>query len=154
MKTRRSGFTLVEILIVVVILGILAAIIIPQFSNASNEARQSTLESNLQMLQSQFELYKVQHLDVYPWDDPATTDADLDGNAAILARLVNKTLENGTVDNVNGTCGPYMQEVPVNPFVSGDHDAVFAGTAAANVDWAINTATGAITDGVLVEEED
>ena len=46
-KRKNSGFTLVEILIVVVILGILAAIVIPQFSQASNEARESSLKSNL-----------------------------------------------------------------------------------------------------------
>jgi prepilin-type N-terminal cleavage/methylation domain-containing protein len=43
MKTKRSGFTLVEILIVVVILGILAAIVIPQFTEASTEAKLSSL---------------------------------------------------------------------------------------------------------------
>ena len=43
-----SGFTLVEILIVVIILGILAAIVIPQFTNASNDARQNSVASTLQ----------------------------------------------------------------------------------------------------------
>ena len=37
----KSGFTLVEVLIVVVILGILAAVVIPQFSDASTEAKES-----------------------------------------------------------------------------------------------------------------
>src|SRR5689334_18593447 len=39
MHRKPRGFTLVEILIVVIILGILAAIVIPQFTNASNDAR-------------------------------------------------------------------------------------------------------------------
>lgn len=59
MRKTRKGFTLVEILIVVVILGILAAIVIPQFSNASEEAKTSSLASNLQSLRSQIELYKI-----------------------------------------------------------------------------------------------
>jgi len=55
----KSGFTLVEILIVVVILGILAAIVIPQFTDASTEAKESALKSDLQTMRSQIELYKI-----------------------------------------------------------------------------------------------
>ena len=66
MRRTRKGFTLVEILIVVIILGILAAIVIPQFTEASNDARLSALISDLQTVRSQLELYKVQHLDRYP----------------------------------------------------------------------------------------
>ena len=62
MQAKR-GFTLVEILIVVVILGILAAIVIPQFTQASTEAKTNSLCSDLQTLRSQIELYKVQHND-------------------------------------------------------------------------------------------
>ena len=53
----RRAFTLIEILIVVVILGILAAIVIPQFSEASDDAAQSSVRSTLQVLRSQHELY-------------------------------------------------------------------------------------------------
>jgi len=57
----RHGFTLIEILIVVVILGILAAIVIPQFTDAAAEASRSNLQSQLQTIRSQIELYNVQH---------------------------------------------------------------------------------------------
>src|SRR5690606_21145974 len=49
-KMVRKGFTLVEILIVVVILGILAAIVIPQFTNASESAQFSSTVSQLQTI--------------------------------------------------------------------------------------------------------
>jgi len=74
MFVRKSkAFTLVEILIVVIILGILAAIVIPQFTNASQDARKSSLVSQLQTLRSQIELFKLQHGDTLPdlltnWD--------------------------------------------------------------------------------------
>jgi len=60
MKAKKSGFTLIEILIVVVILGILAAIVIPQFTDASDQARENSSKTNLSALRSQIELYKHQ----------------------------------------------------------------------------------------------
>jgi len=57
----RRAFTLIEILIVVVILGILAAIVIPQFTDASQEAMRSSLLTQLQTIRSQVELHNVQN---------------------------------------------------------------------------------------------
>ena len=63
MRCRRSsGFTLVEVLIVVVIMAVLAATIIPQFSSATNDAKTSALTFDLQSIRSQIELYKLHHL--------------------------------------------------------------------------------------------
>ena len=106
MKSRK-GFTLVEILIVVVILGILAAIVIPQFSQASTEARESNMVSNLQSIRAQIELYKMQHLDVLP------------ANAAALTTALTTTTDiNGAAWAAGaGTAfGPYMRDIPINPF--------------------------------------
>ena len=61
MKRMRQAFTLIEILIVVVILGILAAIVIPQFTDASQEAMRSSLQTQLQTIRSQIELHNVQN---------------------------------------------------------------------------------------------
>jgi general secretion pathway protein G len=99
----KSGFTLVEILIVVIILGILAAIVIPQFTNASQDARESSLLSQLQTLRSQIELYKLQHRDALPdlvtnWN-PLTTKTDATGAAWTAGDFF----------------GPYMQSAPTNP---------------------------------------
>jgi general secretion pathway protein G len=67
----KRGFTLIEILIVVVILGILAAIVIPQFTNASEQAADSSTRSQLQTIRSQIELYRVQNFEL-----PDLTGAD------------------------------------------------------------------------------
>ncbi len=67
MKHRiAKGFTLVEILIVVVILGILAAIVVPQFTSASQDAIKGALSSQLQTINSQVELYRVQNAGTLP----------------------------------------------------------------------------------------
>ena len=64
-RAAARGFTLIEILIVVVILGILAAIIIPQFTNAADDASISSARTQLQTMRSQVELYRAQ-LGNYP----------------------------------------------------------------------------------------
>jgi len=129
MRTK-SGFTLVEILIVVVILGILAAIVIPQFTEASTEAKTSSLCTDLQTMRSQIELYKIQHNDQLPGS----------GGASFVLALTGQTDIAGAV----GTdYGPYLQKIPTNQFT--DDDTVgFDGTAGdASNGWEFNTTTGA-----------
>src|SRR6476469_8263402 len=80
-RNANSAFTLVEILIVVVILGILATIVIPQFSNASHEARENTLKDDLRFLRLQVQMYKAQHRDAppgYPNDDLSASATESD----------------------------------------------------------------------------
>ena len=137
---KKSGFTLVEILIVVIILGILAAVVVPQFMDASTDAKNSSLDSNIQILQSQCELYKAQHLDNYPWDDGA---GGLAAAADIITLLTTKTDQDGVA---GGNLGPYMSVVPCNPYLS-NATAVFAIAAADGVDWVVDLNTGAISDG-------
>lgn len=56
-----KGFTLVELLIVVIILAILAAIVVPQFASSTDEAKESALDSNLSNLRAAIDLYYQQH---------------------------------------------------------------------------------------------
>lgn len=138
MKSRsKSGFTLVEILIVVVILGILAAIVIPQFSEASTEARESSVSSNLQMLRSQIELYKIQHGDAIP------------AMADLKTVLTEKTNFAGTTVVADGALefGPYMQKFPDNAVNNDGTLAATVGTPAAASDasgWSYDASNGMI----------
>ena len=56
---KNAAFTLIEILIVVILLGILAAIIIPQFTDASDDANAAAQDTDVASLQSLVELYRV-----------------------------------------------------------------------------------------------
>jgi prepilin-type N-terminal cleavage/methylation domain-containing protein len=55
----KKGFTLVELLIVIVILGILAAIVIARFAGATKESKESNLKGNLRTMRSSLETYKA-----------------------------------------------------------------------------------------------
>ena len=116
----NKGFTLVEILIVVIILGILAAIVIPQFTEASESARDSSLVSDLQTCRAQIELYKIQHHDNYPGD--TTGDGMADDAADFIADMTDLTDSDGAAVGVGtaGALGPYLQSFPTNPFVADD----------------------------------
>ena len=107
-KLVRRGFTLVEILIVVVILGILAAIIVPQFGNATTNSRVSAVKANLQLLRSQIDVFKVQHNDI----PPATT------NFWTLLTTWTDTTGNTTAASnaTNYPWGPYFSNPAPNPF--------------------------------------
>lgn len=137
----KSGFTLVEILIVVVILGILAAIVIPQFTEASTEAKTSSLCTDLQTMRSQIELYKIQHDDNLPGVASGTHLAGADFEAAL-------TGQTDLFGNVGTDYGPYIQKIPSNQFsdvaiadtVRTEAGASTAGTAVAG--WVFNTDTG------------
>jgi general secretion pathway protein G len=70
MKTRSrnygaKAFTLIEIMVVVIILGILAATIIPQFIGTTEDARLSKAKADVAELQSALERFYV-HMDRYP----------------------------------------------------------------------------------------
>ena len=108
----KSGFTLVEILIVVVILGILAAIVIPQFTSASTEAKESALVSDIQAMRSQVELYKIHHNDELP-GDPNNSSSGVD----FVTAMTSATDQDGVVGtSATHRFGPYMRDVPINPF--------------------------------------
>ena len=98
------GFTLVEILIVVIILGVLAAIVIPQFANASGDSKRNSLAASLHAVRSQIEFYMLQHGD-FP---PNISGAD-------WAALTDQSTYRGVV------CGPYLRDAPINP-VNGNSD--------------------------------
>ena len=97
----KRAFTLVEVLIVVAILGILAAIVIPTFQGGSTDAKESAAKENLFILRSAIGRYAARHDDVppgYPGNDTSNPPVYV----FLTAHLV-------TVEH-------YLSEFPENPF--------------------------------------
>jgi general secretion pathway protein G len=127
MKSR--AVTVVEVLIVVIVLGILAAIVVPQFSRADTDVNLSNLKTNLQIIRGQIQLYKLQHRDTLP------------AAANFSDQLTKTTNIDGIVGSGPGyDFGPYLQNIPKNPYTSTN--TVGTGPAGTSA-WYYDAATGA-----------
>ncbi len=125
---KRNAFTLVEILIVVVILGILAAIVVPQFTTAADDARNGNIDTQISVLENQFELFKAK-TGAYP------TVAQLNSSTSTVMD------PNGDPYTGWGTLidGNYIKSPPVNPYTGG-----FEVAADSSADWKYTASTGRI----------
>lgn len=99
--TRHSGFTLIEIMIVVVILGILASIVVPNIMESPNEARIVKAKQDIRTLEGALNLYKLDNFN-YP-----TTEQGLES-------LVSKP--SGQPEAKNWKKKGYMKKLPKDPW--------------------------------------
>ena len=161
---KQSGFTLVELLIVAIILAILAAIVVPQFANTAAGASDAALRTNLSGIRSAVELYRQQHAQVYPGANAsnAVVCGTGPGSGAAgsgqafddqLTMYTNAAGVACSVTNDGGTpypFGPYIKEnaVPANPVTTVATIVVNTDTnlgmqsATADGGWLFSTATG------------
>ena len=157
---RQSGFTLVELLIVAIILAILAAIIIPQFASTTVDAQESALRANAAAMGSAIDLYRQQHGE-YPGASAATggTCSGTSGTGVLLSqqaiedqltRYSNAAGQTCSLPETGFAFGPYFQDddLPTNP-ISGSNVIAIISTGdlemtadGANLGWKYDTAAG------------
>jgi len=127
---NRAGFTLIEIMIVVVILGILATTVLPQFSKSQESAQEAALITSLSTIRSQIQLYKLQHGGSLP-------------TTAIVTELTGTTTYGGV------TYGPYITgQFPANPLNQNFRTVKTDGAAGDNsTGWTYFPATGVFLPG-------
>lgn len=149
---QARAFTLVEILIVVVLLGIMAAIVIPAIGSCGTAARETTLAMNVNLIRRFILVYPSQHREVapgYPNGDPTvvpTEQAFID-QATLSSNEAGQTAARGTV---GFPLGPYLSKIPANPFnrletvrVLGNNEA-FPAVADDNFGWIYKPASAEI----------
>ncbi len=140
--TRESGFTLVELVIVVLILSVLAAIVIPQFTSSTDDAKRAALDSSLSGVRSAIDLY-YQHHGHYPSSViasgatcPGTGTA---GTGAIdsvqafldqLSRYTNAAGQACSTTDATFKFGPYYKKdaLPADPITGTNNTLVIVNT--------------------------
>ena len=100
-RSAQRGFTLIEIMVVVVILGILAAIIVPKVMDRPDQARVTKAKQDISSLESALNLYKLDNFN-YPSTDQG------------LQALVTKP--SGDPAAPNWKQGGYVDRLPVDPW--------------------------------------
>lgn len=129
---RQRAFTLVEILVVVIILGILAAVVVPKFTGATDEASQNSTYYELQKVRRAIDVFMARNDNALP----AVTTGD------------------GTWGEIVGT-GDYLKSIPYNRYIPALNSARIyaAGDAAPDTvyqtdyGWLFNTTTGQLWAG-------
>lgn len=131
-KDMKKGFTLVELLIVIIIIAVLAAIAIPKFANSSLRSKEAALRGNLRMTRDAIDLFR----------------ADTGVLPAVAADLAVTTAPANGLDATGGSKaitaadwrGPYLQALPADPTNAGALGYVTTGATTGKVS-ANNTGT-------------
>ena len=140
-KSKNSAFTLVELLIVIIILGVIVSIILPLFSDSSDRAKISSSLATLQTLRQQLNLAKVEHNEIYP-------DLGNGGNGwdILIFKTKPTSTPTGTYslsDGSSSDVGPYIRKRPKNPFEDSDSIGSI-GAPSAGVGFLYDQSTGEI----------
>jgi len=120
--SKLNAFTLVELMIVVAILGILAATALPLFADNSLAAKESVAKDDLRTVRSQIELYKMQHGGLLPGYYMNPVGAVAQASAVVMNKQFTQTtsakgLTSGSqARSSTYPYGPYLLKKPANPF--------------------------------------
>ncbi len=123
-KNRQAGFTLIELMVVIVILGLLAGLILPRFMGESDKAKQQTARTQMSILETALKMYKLDN-GGYP-----TTEQGLKAlvEAPTAGTLPKSWRKGGYLEKGKVPKDPWKNEfIYVSPGSHGDFDITSLG---------------------------
>ena len=109
---EKSGFTLLEVFVVSIILSMVALFLVPQFSQAANESRTGKLCKELQRVRSYINIYKAQHENNLPGSgELGFVEAMASQTSCLGSKYTSDMAKNGDF-----SYGPYILAMPKNSF--------------------------------------
>jgi len=121
----KKGFSFIEVLIVVAILGILAALTLPAMQGHTARARSAAAKDNLRVLRDVIQVYTIQH----DGKAPGYMGTSLVPGPFVRNQLLAYTSDIGTVSTTRSAAyphGPYLKKIPENPYNNRDTIQVIA----------------------------
>lgn len=114
MCRRQLGFSLVEMVIVVIIVGLVGAIALPRMSRGAMLANDAAVAADLQVLRHAIDLYAIEHNGFFPGQRPSAPPMGGDGTPQ---DMYNHMLQNSKSSGATGTgagfdYGPYLMAMP------------------------------------------
>ena len=150
-KTRSgSAFSIVELVIVLVIIGVIAAIAVPRLTRGATNASATALASDLAALRKAIELYRAEHEGSFPTVAKFVEQMTQFSNVAGTSFAANADVANGIV------YGPYLRAIPPLPVGDNKGATGVAFNHASFVGWYYTAATGEIeanTDDTEVDKD-
>jgi general secretion pathway protein G len=120
------AFTLMEIIIVVVVVGLLATVVIPQFTSDKKQASQIVLKDDLQYLRTQIAVFRAQHQGISP-GYPEGYSVLAPNVRCFVDQMTEHSDINCNLSQKDSTAypfGPYLKQLPVNP-INNSSDVIF-----------------------------